>query len=158
MMGLLDIATFAAALGTGVAAGVFFTFSTFVMRGLSRLPAEQGMAAMQAINVTAINPWFMGVWAGTGLVCVAVIVLSASHLGCASGFRVAGALAYLVGSIGVTIAFNVPRNNALGAISAASPAAPELWASYLREWCAWNHVRTVTSIIASAALLLAVSR
>jgi hypothetical protein len=32
-------------------AGVFFAFSTFVMKALVRLPPAQGIAAMQAINV-----------------------------------------------------------------------------------------------------------
>ena len=39
--------------GCSVIAGVFFTFSGFVMPALGRLPAPQGIAAMQAINVTA---------------------------------------------------------------------------------------------------------
>ena len=39
-----------ATLGTGLMAGLFFTFSTFVMQALSRLPPELGMAAMQQVN------------------------------------------------------------------------------------------------------------
>ncbi len=35
----LTLSTLAAALGTGLVAGVFFAFSTFVMRGLASLPA-----------------------------------------------------------------------------------------------------------------------
>ena len=42
-----------AALGCAMMSGVFFAFSTFVMKALARLPAEQGVAAMQAINVAA---------------------------------------------------------------------------------------------------------
>lgn len=37
-------------LGTGVTAGVFCAFSTFVMRGLAALPPAQGVAAMNAID------------------------------------------------------------------------------------------------------------
>ena len=47
------------ALGCGVIAGVFFAFSTFVMCALARLPAAQGIAAMQSINVLAMTPPFM---------------------------------------------------------------------------------------------------
>jgi hypothetical protein len=47
------------ALGCGLAAGVFFAFSTFVMPALVRLQPPQGIAAMQSINITAINPLFM---------------------------------------------------------------------------------------------------
>ena len=43
--------TLFAALGCGLIAGVFFAFSTFVMKALARLPSGEGMAAMQSINV-----------------------------------------------------------------------------------------------------------
>jgi len=51
----LSLVTLVAALGAGLNGGVFFAFSTFVMPALSRLPASQGIAAMQSINVAAIN-------------------------------------------------------------------------------------------------------
>ena len=44
-----------AALDCTMMAGVFFAFSPFVMKALARLPAEQGVAAMQAINVAAVT-------------------------------------------------------------------------------------------------------
>jgi uncharacterized membrane protein len=40
----------AAALGAGLNGGVFFAFSGFVMPALQRLPAAQGIAAMQSIT------------------------------------------------------------------------------------------------------------
>jgi hypothetical protein len=43
--GRIHVLTVAAAVGSGVMAGVFFAFSTFVMRALGRLPAPQGIAA-----------------------------------------------------------------------------------------------------------------
>src|SRR5262245_56483306 len=51
--------TVIAALGAALSAGVFFAFSTFVMQALRRLPDEQGLAAMQAINKAAPTPLFM---------------------------------------------------------------------------------------------------
>lgn len=38
------VLTFAAALGSGLTAGVLFGFSTFVVPALERLPAAQGIA------------------------------------------------------------------------------------------------------------------
>ena len=64
--GLLDILTIAAVLGSGSVAGIFFALSTFVMRALGRLPQNQGMAAMNAINITIFNPWFFFAFFGTG--------------------------------------------------------------------------------------------
>jgi tRNA-Thr(GGU) m(6)t(6)A37 methyltransferase TsaA len=48
MEGVLFALTLAAGLGTGLAAGVFFAFSTFVMKGLGRLPEAQG--AVRALS------------------------------------------------------------------------------------------------------------
>ena len=50
--GLLFVLSLFAAIGCAMMAGVF-AFSSFVMKALARLPAEQGVAAMQAINVAA---------------------------------------------------------------------------------------------------------
>ncbi|MHC5767612.1 MAG: hypothetical protein ACYTXI_18715 [Nostoc sp.] len=47
------------ALGCSLVAGVLFAFSTFVMNdALARLQPKEGIAAMQSINITAINPLF----------------------------------------------------------------------------------------------------
>ena len=48
--GLTRAVTIGSAIGSGVAGGVFFAFSTFIMRALDRLPPNQGLAAMQSIN------------------------------------------------------------------------------------------------------------
>jgi uncharacterized membrane protein len=55
------------ALGCGLVGGVFFAFSTFVMRALARLQPKEGIAAMQSINITVINPWFMTALFGTAI-------------------------------------------------------------------------------------------
>ncbi len=58
MKELMDILIFAAVLGSGLVAGIFFAFSSFVMRALGQLRENQGIAAMKAINVTASSdPW-----------------------------------------------------------------------------------------------------
>ncbi|MFF9677841.1 hypothetical protein ACF1GS_40220, partial [Streptomyces eurythermus] len=51
-------------LGTGLVAGVFCAFSTFVMKGLAALTPVRGVAAMQAVNVAAVRPPFMAVFLG----------------------------------------------------------------------------------------------
>jgi len=44
--GYLFALTLLVAIGCGIVGGVFFGFSTFVMKALARLPAAQGLAAM----------------------------------------------------------------------------------------------------------------
>ena len=94
--------------------GVFFAFSVFVMRALDRLPPPEAVAAMRAINVAVITPWFLLGFVGTALLCVAVLVVVATGGFAGSALLGAGgAIAYLIGTFGVTAGYNVPRNNRL---------------------------------------------
>jgi uncharacterized membrane protein len=144
------------AVGCGLAAGVFFAFSTFVMPALARLQPSQGIAAMQSINITAINPLFMITLFGTALACLflAVSVLFKwQQLGAI--YLLLGSLLYLVGTIGVTIAFNVPLNDALAIVKPDSSEGANLWARYLNDWTLWNHVRTIAALAAAVLLTIA---
>lgn len=154
---VLNVAAFLAAVGSGLIAGAFFAFSTFVMRALGQRPAAEGMAAMQAINVVVINPMFLGVFLGTAIACVVASVAAALH-GQGSAWVFAGAALYVIGTFGVTMACNVPLNNALAAVAPSDPRAAEVWADYLRRWTMWNHVRTVAATFALAAFILGLSR
>jgi uncharacterized membrane protein len=144
------------AIGCALMAGVFFAFSTFVMNALSRLPPAQGIAAMQSINITAINPLFMTALFGTAATCLLLIVSTLSKLSQPDAvYLLGGSLLYLIGTVGVTIAFNVPLNNALAIADPTSTQGENLWAKYLTDWTFWNHVRTVTALISTALFMLA---
>lgn len=158
MDGLLFALTLIAALGCGLIAGVFFAFSTFVMRGLARLPAPQGIAAMQSINITAITPAFMLALFGTAVVCAALAIAALFMLDeDFAVFLLVGGLLYPIGTIGVTMAFNVPRNNALAAADPHGAEAASLWDRYVTEWTAWNHVRGAAALAAAASLTIALA-
>lgn len=145
--------TFIAALGSGLVAGVFFAFSGFVMKALAHLPPEQGIRAMQAINVAVINPVFLGAFLGTAVVCGVVVVAAVLDLHtAAAAYLLCGSLLYLAGTMLVTFACNVPRNAALARVDASSADAADVWSSYVTSWTAWNHVRTAAAFAASASL------
>jgi uncharacterized membrane protein len=158
---VLFAVTLVAALGCGLMAGIFFAFSFMVMGALARLPPAQGIAAMQqindvVINDVAINPWFGVAFFGTALVCAVLAVSSLFRWQApGSAYLLVGGLFYLVGAILVTIAFNVPRNNALAALDPVGAEAARYWIDYLTSWTAWNHVRTATSLAAAASLTIA---
>jgi uncharacterized membrane protein len=149
------IMTFAAALGSGLVSGVFFAFSSFVMPALARIRAEQGIAAMQSVNVAVINPGFMLALFGTAVVALVLAVGTYSRWGQPgqSLILIASGL-YIVGSAGVTMVCNVPLNDALAAVQSGSPDALSLWPRFLKEWTFWNHVRTLASS-GSCALYIA---
>jgi uncharacterized membrane protein len=156
MNGVLYAATLATALGCGLNAGVFFAFSAFVMKALARLPVQQGIGAMQAINVAAVTFAFMAALFGTAAACGALVVwaLLAWDEGFALYLLVGSAL-YLVGTILLTIAYHVPRNEALARVEPHSAEAESHWRRYLSGWTAWNHVRAAAALVAAAVLTIA---
>jgi len=150
---LLPPVTLFAALGCGLMAGVFFAFSNFVMKALDRM---QGISAMQSINVLVLNPLFLGIFVGTAVACGVLAIHSLLHWQSpGSVSRLAGSALYLLGTFGVTAAFNVPLNNILERVDPAKPEALQAWRSYVASWTRWNHVRTIAALAAAAALTIA---
>ncbi len=145
-----------AILGCGLMAGVFFAFSTFVMNALARLQPTQGIAAMQSINITVINPLFMTAFLGTGVACMILLIsLLLNRHQPSAVYLLAGSLLYIFGTFGVTIIFNVPLNKALAIANPDSTDGVKLWTSYLTNWTFWNHIRTAAALAASALLTIA---
>jgi uncharacterized membrane protein len=147
---------FSAVLGAGLNAGLFFIFSVCIMAALARLPAEQGIAAMQAINVVILNPWFLLVFTGTAVLSLVLVAGGLVYGGPARFYLLAGGLLFLGGTILVTMIVNVPMNDALQALQPGSEDAARLWSStYLVDWVRWNHVRTLSSIGALGCFVMA---
>ena len=139
-----------AAIGSALSAGIFYAFSTFVMRALAQQPVASGIATMQTINITVINPWFMAAFFGPAIACVPLIVVALRHWHTPGApYWLLGSLLYLLGTIGVTIAANVPLNDALAAVLPDSSEGTELWGQYLTDWTVWNHVRTLAALLAA---------
>ncbi|MFE9254523.1 DUF1772 domain-containing protein [Streptomyces sp. NPDC006879] len=142
---------FVSAVASGLVAGVFYAFSTGVMRALGALPPAQGIAAMQAINAAVINFWFLAAFLGAGALATASGVLALVKWGGpGTGWALAGALTQLLGSVIWTIAFHVPRNDALAALDPSDPSSAAFWRKYLRVWTVGNHLRTLAALAACA--------
>ena len=140
------------AIGAGLIAGVFFTFSTFVMTALGRSGPANGIVAMNSINSTILQSLFMPVFYGTTLTSIALAVMAISRWdGSRSVVVLAAAALYVLGMFVCTIVFNVPLNNALAAVDPSSADGRVVWVRFLSDWTFWNHVRTVASL--GAAIL-----
>lgn len=138
----------AALLGAALNGGVFFAFSSFVMKALSRVPSAEGIRAMQSINVVVINPAFIGVFAGTALLCLAIVLRSLFGGGeSVPHWFLAGALLYVLGTFLVTALANVPLNDRLESI--VPEDGEQLWSLYVDKWTFWNHIRTAAAMIAA---------
>jgi uncharacterized membrane protein len=155
---LLTILLWFCALGCGLLGGVYFAFSAFIMRALDRAGQAQGIAAMNSINVVILRSSFMPLFLGTTL---AAAVLAAIGIlqreSAAANCLLAGGVIYVVGMFIVTMAFNVPLNNALMRVSGDSGEATATWQRYLTVWARWNHVRTLACLVASAMFIAALT-
>lgn len=151
---LFEISLVAATLATGLVAGVFLTFSDFVMRALGRAEPAAGIEAMQMINREVYRSLFATLLLGLALVSILLAVVGiylAGHdvvlwLVAAAGF-------YIVGVVAVTARKNVPMNQRLDRMEHRSIGASAYWATYARDWTRWNHLRWVAALAASISYL-----
>lgn len=96
---------------------------------------------MQEVNRVIVNPVFVLLFAGTGVLAVVAAVLDTR--------AVVGAVLYVLGSIGLTVVADIPLNNTLDA------DGERVWSRYLSRWTAWNHVRALATTAATVALVVA---
>ena len=147
---------FAAALAAGLMGGLFYAFSFTVMEALGRLPPAEGAAAMRHINRTILKPAFLALFLGTPAVCVSILVLAITRWHEPGSLAaILGSAVYIAGIFAVTMLCNVPRNDTLERAHPDDPGTDELWRAYLKEWTAWNHVRTAAGLAAAALLTVA---
>jgi len=149
MTSITTIVVVIALLGSALIGGVFFAFSSFVMKALARVPSAEGIAAMQSINVVVLNPSFLGAFMGTAVLSIGIALLAIKGWGTPSAaYYLVGALVYVIGTFLVTVFGNVPLNDQLAAVSATDPASVSLWELYLDRWTLLNTVRTVAAVAA----------
>jgi len=142
------------AVGCGMMAGLYFAFSTFIMRSLGAIPGPEGIHAMQSINRVILRSPFIALFFGTSLASLSFALWGLGRWGEAGSVAlVAGGLVYLIGHFGFTAAFNVPLNDALEAVDPNTSEAARLWTEYLQRWTRWNHVR-MAACLASCVLFL----
>jgi uncharacterized membrane protein len=106
-----------------------------------------------------LNPAFFTAFFGTAALSIVLVFFALVNWSSASAVPLlAGSLLYLIGSILVTIAFNVPLNNRLAAVAPESAEGAGLWQHYLKIWTMWNHVRTIASLAAAASFIVVLVR
>jgi uncharacterized membrane protein len=150
---LQGVALVAATMSMGLMAGVFGLYAHAIMPGLRSTDDRTFVGAFQAIDRAIINPLFMLWFFGA----LAFAAASAALLG---GERavlpwVAVALVLYIAVFVITIAVNVPLNDAIKAAGDPDQIA-DLAAVRERfdeaRWVAWNIVRAVLSTVALGCL------
>ncbi|MQA78518.1 MAG: DUF1772 domain-containing protein [Streptosporangiales bacterium] len=148
--------TAVAAIAAGVNAGVFFDFSFVVMPAVRELPAAQGIAAMRALNGTAVTPPLMLLMYGTATLCVVLIVRAAMRWRNGSApWILAAAFAFLLAAVVITFAGNVPISASIDALDPSTAGASARWDDLYTQWVWLNHARILTSIAAAVGFALA---
>ncbi len=137
--------------------GVFLAFSDFIMRALGATSGAGGAEAMQSINREVFRYVFMSLF--IGMVPVSLLLAAAAFMTLAAPAPfIAAAAIYGFGVFGVTAACNVPMNNVLASLDAASADGLRYWTTqYLPNWTFWNSVRSAACFAAAAVLLYAVT-
>lgn len=152
----MNAALWTIAVGFALMGGVYFTFSSFVMKSLQSLPAAAGIAAMQSINRVILTSAFMPLFCATSLAALALVAWGSLHWSDpGANLLVAGGLLYFTGMFVCTAAFNVPLNNALDAVDPTSSAGAAVWSEYVVAWTRWNHLRTAACLAACYLLIAA---
>jgi uncharacterized membrane protein len=156
MSNFIAALTIFALVGSGLVAGTFFAFSTFIMQAFAARPADEAAPAMKEINTVILRSPFIAVFIGVAIASLILAVYSFVYPASTGSYLlVAGSAAYLVLCFGVTMVLNVPLNNRLAAVEPGDMMAKAVWDEYLEGWTRWNHIRTVGGLL--AALLFASS-
>jgi len=98
----------------------------------------------------------LGVLFGTGVISLLLpgaYILHQADANC--GYSLAGSLLYLVGTVGITLAANVPCNDALARLDPDDVQVRECRTDYVRGWTLRNHVRTTAGLTAVLTFTLA---
>ncbi len=147
-----------AVISVGLMAGVYFTFSTFVMRSLDAIEAPAGMIAMQSINRVILRSVFLPIFFLSTAACAILAGMALLDLSAPGApWILIGSVLYVVGMFAVTVAGNVPLNNRLDTVSADTAEGAEMWREYLDRWTLWNHARTISCTVSLALLVLGLS-
>ncbi|MEU8360645.1 anthrone oxygenase family protein [Nonomuraea sp. NPDC048882] len=146
-----------ATISTGLVAGVFGLYAHTIMPGLGRTDDRTFVGAFQSIDRAIINPWFLG--GGFFGALVFTILATVAHIGRDGLCWVAAALVLYAITFVITIAINVPLNDAIKA--AGDPDRIDLAAVRERfneaRWASWNIVRVITSTTAFGLLAWALT-
>ncbi len=148
---VLEVAT----IGCGLIAGIFLTFSDFVMRSLKLTETSAGIEAMQVINREVYRSIFMVLlWLMLALSAYLIVYGFLALNALASGLVVTGGMLYFLGMLVVTMVFNVPMNKVLDKMDFTSTATKTYWTDvYLPRWVFWNSIRAISTGVASVCFL-----
>ncbi|MEO3973952.1 anthrone oxygenase family protein [Streptomyces sp. CAU 1734] len=145
-----------AIISNGLYAGFMLTFRTGIMPALARLTDEQFAAAMRRINEVVPRPLFLlTFFAIVVFPAVALVVPVEGRSGTQLWLIIAGLVCAVVNHL-ITVAGNVPLNNALAASEKSGEISDhEARTAFEPRWNRLHLIRTLFTIAAFALLVSA---
>jgi uncharacterized membrane protein len=153
-----DAVLVAAGTLSSLIAGLFYAFSVAVNGALHRLRDSEYIAAMQSINVVIVRPVFLLTFFGPVFLLPAAAFLQAAFSPARGPLLAVASVLYIAGTIGVTMAGNVPLNNRLARLDLGRSSEGEIAESRTQFEGPWNRfhiVRTFASIGATVLVFIA---
>ena len=152
------IVLFTTVLLNALSTGFFFAWSVSVILGTKKVADFTYLETMQSINREIINPMFFTVFFGS-LITLLISTFFQFSFKPVFWILVASSALYLIGTIGVTAAGNVPLNNELELLNLKT-MDPDAWKSfrvyYESKWNRYHLLRTLASTASFILLVLAV--
>lgn len=149
---------FLSVLTAALTAGLFYSWSISVMRGLKALPDREFIMSMQAMNRAIQNPLFFICFFGAALfLLISCFQEFNKPLNPAYYLLIASTIIYLIGVQGVTIVGNVPLNNMLDAFSvngSTAEAISKMRTGFESKWNYLNNIRSISAVLSTCLLLL----
>jgi uncharacterized membrane protein len=142
-----------ALLATAIIAGFFYAYSVSVMPGLTASDPVSAINAMKAINAVVRTVEFAVSFFGA--LALPILCLLLARRPPVVLALIAAILLYGIGAFAVTLAFNVPLNEALAGTTPTQASATQIWSAYVEPWLMWNHIRMAASIAAFLAMAVA---
>lgn len=153
-----DIILIITTLLTGLMAGLFYAFSFSVVLGLGKLPDAEYIRAFQHINIEIQNPVFLSCFMGILLLLPLSTYMHYTKPATPQFWLLlAATLVYFIGVFGVTIAGNIPLNNAIDAFKLDGASAGSISAQRTAFEHKWNSLNMVRTIASTLTLLLSIT-
>ncbi|MBT2368442.1 DUF1772 domain-containing protein [Streptomyces sp. ISL-10] len=146
-----------AVISTGLYAGFMLIFLTGIMPGLARLSDEQFVPAMRRINETVPRGVFLVVFVAIIAFPAAAVAVPVDGRTVSERWLIVAGLVCAVLNHLVTVAGNIPLNNALAASENATPPVPDsqVRAAFETRWNRLHQIRTLLTLAAFALLVCA---
>ncbi|QFT58604.1 hypothetical protein FIU94_07155 [Sulfitobacter sp. THAF37] len=132
----------------GALFGFFYAWVCSTMWGLDQADPRVAISAMQAMNASVRNAVFAPAFFGTPVaLAITTLCLFSSAQRTAAYWTLATTLLVVFPGVLLTMAVNVPMNEALGALSVPEDIedARRIWQEYSADWQFWNQARTVAT-------------